>query len=121
MSARQDVVALATAVAAQAELISQLTARVKQLEKQMERVPREADVQQLVGDTVDFLCKRPRSSGSGESDSDNDDNVAVRSAQHMSFHCVGCEAHDRAMGVEARTVRFCVAPTRRPSRSIWRP
>ena len=55
MSAHQDVVALATAVAAQAEMISQLTARVKQLEKQMESVPREGDVQQLVGDTMDFL------------------------------------------------------------------
>ena len=63
MSAHQDAVAqLATTVAAQAELISKLTARVKQLEKRMDSVPLEGDVQQLVGDTVDSLmCKRPRS------------------------------------------------------------
>jgi hypothetical protein len=66
MSAHQDAIAqLATTVATQAELISQLTARVKQLEKQMDSVPREGAVQQLVGDSVDFmLCKRPRPSGS---------------------------------------------------------
>ena len=72
MSAHQDVVALASAVAAQAELISQLTARVEQLEKHMKRVPCEGAVQQLVGDTVDFLMrKRPRPSGSDDSDSDS--------------------------------------------------
>ena len=72
MSAHQEVVALATTVVAQAELISQLTARVEQLEKQMKRVPCEGAVQQLVGDTVDFLMrKRPRPSGSDDSDSDS--------------------------------------------------
>ena len=44
MSAHQDAVALAKTVATQAELISQLTARVKQLEKQMDSVPREGAV-----------------------------------------------------------------------------
>ena len=44
MSAHLDVVALAATVATQAELISQLTARVKQLEKQMDSVPREGAI-----------------------------------------------------------------------------
>ena len=76
-------------------MISQLTARVKQLEKQMDSVPREGAVQQLVGDSVDFLMrKRPRPSGSDDSDSDSDsgDVAAARSAQHLSLACVGCEA-----------------------------
>ena len=108
MSAHQDAAALATTVATQAELISQLTARVKQLEKQMDSVPREGAVQQLVGDTVDFLMrKRPRPSGSDDSDSDSDDFAAARSAQHLSFACVGCEAQGQATGFDDRTVRAC--------------
>jgi hypothetical protein len=108
MSAHQDVVALATTVAAQAELISKLTARVKQLEKRMDSVPREGDVQQLVGDTVDSLmCKRPRPSGSDDSDSDSGDFAAVHRAQHLSFNCAGCEAQGQATGIDARTVRAC--------------
>ena len=109
MSAHQDAVAqLATTVAAQAELISKLTARVKQLEKQMDSVPREGAVQQLVGDSVDFLSrKRPRPSGSDDSDSDSDDFAAARSVQHLSFACVGCEAQGQATGIDARTVRAC--------------
>ena len=110
MSAHQEVAALATTVAAQAELISQLTARVEQLEKQMKRVPCEGTVQQLVGDSVDFLMrKRPRPSGSDDSDSDSDsgDFAAARSAQHLSFACVGCEAQGQATGIDARTVRAC--------------
>ena len=110
MSVHQDAVALATTVAAQAELISQLTARVEQLEKQMKRVPCEGTVQQLVGDSVDFLMrKRPRPSGSDDSDSDSDsgDFAAARSAQHLSFACVGCEAQGQATGFDDRTVWAC--------------
>jgi hypothetical protein len=109
MSAHHDAVAqLATTVATQAELISQLTARVKQLEKQMDSVPREGAVQQLVGDSVDFLLrKRPRPSGSDDSDSDSGDFAAARSVQHLSFACVGCEAQGQATGFDDRTVRAC--------------
>jgi len=110
MSAHQDVGALATAVAAQAELISQLTARVKQLEKQMDSVPREGAVQQLVGETMDFLRKRPRPSDSDDSDSDSDesdDSVAARSALHLSFACAGCEAQGQATSFDNRTVQAC--------------
>ena len=66
-------------------------------------------MQQLIGDTVDFLRKRPRPSGSDDSDSDSDsgDVAAARSAQHSSFACVGCEARGQATGFDARTVRAC--------------